>query len=121
MSFSKSKILRLKILLKSEFDMKELGNAKKSLGMAINRNRKENILTISQETYSHKVITKFGMKEAKSVNVPLAAHMNLSSVQCPKTEAEFKDMKNIPYANVIRSVVFFMVTTRPDLAYYAHV
>lgn len=80
---NKAEILRLKNLLKSKFDMKDLGNVKKILGMVINRNRKENILTITQETYLNKVITKFGMKEAKSVNISLTAHVNLYSTQCP--------------------------------------
>jgi len=45
-SSNKAEILRLKRLLKSEFDMKDLKTSKKILGMVINRNRQENILTI---------------------------------------------------------------------------
>lgn len=37
-------IIRLKNLLKFEFDMKDLENVKKILGMVIKRNRKENLL-----------------------------------------------------------------------------
>ena len=39
-SKSKSKICELKKILNIEFDMKDLGNAKKILGMNIERNRK---------------------------------------------------------------------------------
>lgn len=85
--------------------------------MVINRNRQTNILTIIQSAYLNKVITKFSMKEAKHVNVPLAAHMSLSLSQSPKTEFEMKAMKNIPYANDIGSVVFSVITTRLDFAY----
>lgn len=41
-SSSKVEILRLKNLLKFEFDMKNLGNVKKNLATVINRNRQEN-------------------------------------------------------------------------------
>ncbi|CAI9787057.1 unnamed protein product [Fraxinus pennsylvanica] len=112
-SSSKSEIIRMK----DQFDMKDLGNSKNILGMVIKRNRPENRLTVSQEVYLNKVITKFAMKGSKSVNVPLAAHMNLSSVHSPKTEEELREMRNIPYSNAIGSVTFSMITTRPDLTY----
>lgn len=57
------------------------------------------------------------MKEVKSANIPLAAYMNLSHAQSPKIEIELREMKNQPYANTIGSVMFSMITTRPDLAY----
>ena len=41
----------MKDLLKFEFDMKDLENAKKILGMVIKRNRPENRLNVSQEAY----------------------------------------------------------------------
>ncbi|XP_022891845.1 uncharacterized protein LOC111406695 [Olea europaea var. sylvestris] len=108
--------MRLKNILKFEFDMKNLGNAKKILGMVTNRNKHEDMLTITQESYLHKVITKFGMKEIKSVNVPLATQMNLSSAQCPKTKSEIKDMTNIPYANAIGPVMFIANPGKQDWA-----
>lgn len=98
--------------------MKNLGNAKKkNLGMVININRQENILTITHSAYLNKVVTKFSMKEAKHVNVHLAAHMNLSSAQSLQTESEMKEMKNVSHDNAIGSIMFSMITTRPDLAY----
>ncbi|CAA3009527.1 F-box LRR-repeat 20-like [Olea europaea subsp. europaea] len=57
------------------------------------------------------------MNGSKFVKVPLAAHINLSSAHSPKTEEEFREMRNIPYSNAIGSVMFSMITTRPDLAY----
>lgn len=53
----------------------------------------------------------------KSINVPFATYMNLSSAQCPKSEYEIKDMRNSPYVNAIRSVMFSMITTKPNLSY----
>lgn len=97
--------------------MKDLDDAKKILGTVIRRNIFESRLTITQETYMEKVITKFGMKHAKSINVPLAAHMNLSIAQSPKTEEEIKEMDNVPYTNAIGLFTFSMIITRPDLAY----
>lgn len=48
-SSSKVEILRLKNFLKFEFGMKDFGNAKKILGMIINRNSNERMLTTTQK------------------------------------------------------------------------
>lgn len=47
----RSEIEALKLLLNSEFDMKNLGHAKKILGTKIMRNRREGTIFLSQEKY----------------------------------------------------------------------
>ena len=107
----------VKSLLHSEFEMKDLGHAKKILGMNIFRDRKKNLLFLNQLSFIDKVLTKFSMQDAKVANVPLGSHFKLSSDQCPGTEAEKEDMMNVPYSHAIGSVMYMMVCTRPDLAH----
>ena len=57
------------------------------------------------------------MTNCKSVTVPIAGHFILSKLQCPKTDSEFVEMENIPYANAIGTVMYSMISTRPDLSY----
>ena len=57
------------------------------------------------------------MNNAKSVNIPLAAHFTLSKNQCPKSEQDKAHMNVVPYANAIGSVMYLMVCIRPDIAY----
>ncbi|XP_031281997.1 secreted RxLR effector protein 161-like [Pistacia vera] len=47
----------------------------------------------------------------------LASHFTLSKTQSPKTESEFIKMEKIPYANVIGSIMYAMISTRPDPSY----
>lgn len=47
----RSEIEALRLLLNSEFDMKNLGHAKKILGTKIMRNRREGTIFLSQEKY----------------------------------------------------------------------
>ena len=116
-SQSKSKIAELKVFLNSEFDMKDLGNARKILGMMIDRDRIRNKLKVHQFPYLQKSVAKFEMTNCKSVSVPLAGHFILSKLQCPKTDSEFVQMENIPYANAIGTIMYSMISTRPDLSY----
>ena len=83
---SRKEIQKLKEQLASEFEMKDLGAAKKILGMDITRDRKRGVLTLSQQSYLEKVVSQFGMMDAKHVLTPIGAHFKLMAVK--KSEVE---------------------------------
>ena len=118
-SKNKNEIQNVKRLLGSEFEMKDMGPAKKILGMKITRDMKQGVLFVSQCDYLRKLVAKFGMSEAKAVQTPLAAHFKLSAQMSPKTEEERASMERVPYASAVGSLMYAMVCTRPDLAYAA--
>ena len=66
---------RLKSLLHKEFDMKDLGIAKKILGMEIHRYRESRKQWLSQKNYIRKVFEKFNMQDAK----PVSTHWRITS------------------------------------------
>jgi len=109
-------IKRLKADLNSILEMKDLGPAKKILGMEISRNRPERKLTLSQAGFAEKVLRRFDMHKSKVVSTPLAAHFKLSADLSPKTDSERKYMEKIPYSSAVGSLMYLMVCTRPDLA-----
>ena len=76
----------LKKKLANSFVMKDLGAAKKILGMKIARDRKNHKLTLSQGEYIGKVLERFNMQDAKPVSTPLATNFKLSKEMCPKTQ-----------------------------------
>ncbi|GJW84275.1 retrovirus-related pol polyprotein from transposon TNT 1-94 [Tanacetum coccineum] len=109
-------VKKLKILLNTEFDMKDLGEARKILGMEIIRDRKHGKLFLSQKSYIEKIISRFDMSSAKSVNTPSSANFRLSTTCAPQTQAEIEYMSRIPYASAVGSLMYVMVCTRPDIA-----
>uniref|UniRef100_A0A2N9EGT6 CCHC-type domain-containing protein n=1 Tax=Fagus sylvatica TaxID=28930 RepID=A0A2N9EGT6_FAGSY len=114
---SMCEVNRLKSLLHKEFEMKDLGAAKKILGMEIRRDREARKLWLSQKNYIRKVLEKFSMLDAKPVSTPLANHFRLSGSQCPKNEEEIENMSKVPYASAVECLMYAMVCTRPDLAH----
>ncbi|XP_047939204.1 secreted RxLR effector protein 161-like [Salvia hispanica] len=56
------------------------------------------------------------MHDAKAVSTPLSAHFKLSMDQRPKDDGERRDLSKIPYTNIIGSIMYTMLCTRPDLA-----
>jgi ATP-binding cassette subfamily B (MDR/TAP) protein 1 len=111
------KIASLEKALSKSFAMKDLGPAKQILGMHIVRDRTKNMLWLSQERYVTKVLQKFNMFNAKSVGSPLPADCRLNSGQCPKSEKDKAEMRRVPYASAVGSLMYAMVCTRPDIAF----
>ena len=110
-------IQKLKRELSKTFDMKDLGNAKRILGMEILRNRKADKLWLSQERYIERMLERFNMKNSKPVSTPLAGDFKLSKRLYPSTEKEKGKMSVIPYSSAIGSLVYAMVCTRPNISH----
>ncbi|KAD6795292.1 hypothetical protein E3N88_06188 [Mikania micrantha] len=91
----KLQITAVKQLLMREFDMKELGDAKKILGMEIYRDRSLGKL----------VVTHIGNQ------------FKLSKLDSPTADEEIEKMQNVPYSSAVESLMYLMVCTRPDLGY----
>lgn len=109
-------VRELKQHLSQRFSMKDLGVAKRILGMNIIRDRKKRELRLSQEKYILKILERFNMKNAKSVSTPLADHFKLSSAMCPKIDEEKEYMKRIPYSSAVGSLMNAMTCTHPNIA-----
>lgn len=114
---SMKEITTLKAQLSSEFEMKDLGPAKKILGMEIKRDRKSSLLFLSQEKYIEKVLHRFNMHGTKFVSTPIASHFKLSALQCPTSDDDIEYMSRVPYSSAVGSLMYAMVCSRPDLSY----
>ena len=98
-SKSRDEITTLKKLLSSEFDMKDLGAAKKIPGIQITRDKKSGLLFLSQHNYIKKVLHRFNMHDSKPVSIPIAPHFKLSASQCPSSDEDAEYMSKVPYSS----------------------
>ena len=110
-------IQKLKRELSKTFDMKDLFNAKRILGMEIMRDRKAGKLWLSQERYIERMLERFNIKNLKSVSTPLADHFKLSKRLYPSTRKEKGEMSVVPYSLAIGSLMYAMVCTRPNISH----
>lgn len=110
-------IKNLKMQLSKEFDMKDLGPARKILGMQITRDKQRGVLQLSQAEYINRVLQRFNMGNAKPISTPLGSYFRLSKDRYPQTEEERESMANILYASAIGSLMYTMVCTRPDIGH----
>ncbi|XP_047309704.1 secreted RxLR effector protein 161-like [Impatiens glandulifera] len=96
--------------------MKDLGVARKILGIEILRDRGQKKLFLSQKGYIEKVLSRFGISSAKPIDTPCAANIHLTTLFSPQTYEEKKYMSRVPYYSAVGSLMYVMVCTRPDLA-----
>ena len=101
--------------------MKYLGEKKHFLGIEIHRDMKHGKILISQQNYVEKILVVFDKNNVKLVNIPLASHFKLSSGLCPGNKEEKDYMSRIPYANVVGSLMYVMVSTRPNISHVVSV
>ncbi|XP_048493951.1 secreted RxLR effector protein 161-like [Beta vulgaris subsp. vulgaris] len=53
----------------------------------------------------------------KAIGSPIVKGDQFSLNQCPRNDIEREQMKNVPYASVVGSIMYAQVCTRPDIAY----
>jgi len=79
-SKNRSAINKLKKDLSFEFEMKDLSETKKVLGMVIKRDQKGGKISLTQKRYLKKVLQKFNVNgDTKSASIPLAPYFKLKA------------------------------------------
>jgi hypothetical protein len=66
-------LIKLKLDLANHFDIQDLGPCQYFLGVRVVRNRSERKISLIQDTYIDKVLTRFGMRDAISISTPMEA------------------------------------------------
>jgi hypothetical protein len=72
----KAFIAEIKSKLSAHFKMKDLGIAKRFLGMEIERNTNGDVI-LSQHHYIERMLQQFGMEDCKPIYIPLDKHIQL--------------------------------------------
>jgi len=92
------------------WDCRDLGECKEFLRMRIIRN--QNRILLDQSSYLDKVVERFGMKNAKFAQTPLPAGYT------PKeNKLAVNATLRTEYQQVIGSLLYIMLGTRPDIAF----
>lgn len=107
----------VKNLLKSEFEMSDLGEPTCFLGLEVKRDRGAGSLTILQRKYVTDCLVKFNMDKANESPTPIATGVRLIKEENP---AELKKAANLPYKQTVGSLIFLACLTRCDISYAVH-
>ena len=107
----------VKVWLAKTFDMKDLREASYILEIKLHRDRKNRMIGLSQVAYIDKVLARFAMQNSKKGITPFRYGVHISKDQCPKTTEEKEQMRAIPYASDIGSLMYAMLCTRLNICH----
>jgi hypothetical protein len=99
---------KTKNFLSSKFSMKDMGEADVILGIKIKRENKG--IVITQSHYIEKILKKFNYENCSPVSTPMDPGEKLM----PNTG---KPVDQLEYSRAIGSLMYAMISTRPDIAY----
>ena len=106
---SKVKLKYIKCLLARRFQMKDLGEINTYLGIEINYNYNEGIMTLDQEKYIDSLAEKYQIKQAKLYETPMEQNLKLETAQSVCGEIKFR--------NLIGALLYISSGTRLDISY----
>jgi len=97
--------------------MKDMGEVSYFIGIKIKRDRYQGILGLSQQTYINKILERLHMKDCSPGLAPRVLPNKFSLNQCPSNDLKREEMKNIPYASIVGSLMYVQASTWPDIAH----
>jgi hypothetical protein len=103
---------KLKDKLKTVFEVTDLGEPQKIVGIEIERDRVRGRLKISQAQYIDNLLAKYNMTDCN----PVATPMDLSANLDDKPELPEDSPIRTLYGSLVGSLMFLTTATRPDIA-----
>ena len=105
-----AKIAQVKQSIAERFDVKDMGVLNYFLGMQVIQ--KSGKVWIGQPTYAEKVLSKFGMDNARPVDTPVDPKSKLIKA------ADESELHNQPeYQSAVGSLLYLSSATRPDITF----
>ncbi|KAK9065411.1 hypothetical protein SSX86_016794 [Deinandra increscens subsp. villosa] len=105
------------ILLKKEFEMKDLGKTKYCLGLQIEHAK--NGILVHQSNYTEKLLKRFNMDKANPLSTPMVVR-SLNVDKDPFRPCEDNEEvlgPEIPYLSAIGALMYLTNCTRPDISF----
>jgi hypothetical protein len=108
-----------KSLLQTKWEISDLGPAKFALGIAIARDRPSRTITLSQTAYINRLISRFEIGDARTADTPMIAGLQLRRPDdsAPVAPEIIKWRQQTPYRELVGSLMYLAVATRPDIAF----
>ena len=99
-----------KAKIKDTFEARDMGPASFFLGMDIHRDRQARKISLGQSRMTMDLLEKYGMTECKTLSTPLSQATKLTK------DGEPLDTTIYGYSQLIGSLMYLSVCTRPDIS-----
>ncbi|GFV89341.1 retrovirus-related Pol polyprotein from transposon TNT 1-94 [Trichonephila clavipes] len=107
------------IKLKGKFNLKIMGKTKRLLGVEFEET--DECMLIHQIPYIDEIYKKYEHLNIPISSLPIAKGIQYSKRQCPQSNDEKIEMREIPYRNVLGCLSFHAGRTRSDISYAVNI
>ena len=106
-----------KNLISKQYMMTDLGPISWLLGIKVTQDHKKCTITLSQQSYVNSILARFNFMDAKPLLIPMDPNVAFLKDQCPTTPDDIARMHHIPYHEVIGSLMYASIGTRPNISF----
>nr|GAT44721.1 predicted protein [Mycena chlorophos] len=114
---SKDEGERVRKELGTLFEMKDMGEPRKIIGIEVTRDRSAGTVTLSQRHYIESLLDRYGFSNLNAVSTPLVPDANTKMRQLPKDAPPAAPSVRAEYQSMIGGLMYAAICTRPDIAY----
>jgi hypothetical protein len=104
-------------MFRNKYGITGEGDLHWTLGIGVVRNYNTHTISLSQKSYIGNLVERFGLQDAHTVSIPLTPRAIFTKEQCPKTPEEIADMNGNNYRELIGSLQYVSLATRPDITF----
>ena len=114
---SRERLYRVADMFRQKYGISGEGELRWTLGMKVKRDFSRRTVSLSQQSYIENLVERFGLQDAPTITTPLTPGTILTKDQCPTTPDEINDMAGSRYRELISSLQYASLATRPDITY----
>ena len=104
--------------LQDKLDLDDWQDIDDCLACVVKRDRPNRTIRLTQEPAARKLLLRNNLTGANRKDTPMVANVKLSKKQCPSAEqAAVMASEQRWFRSVIASFIYFVLWTRPDMAY----
>ena len=103
--------------LQNKYKLKDGGELNYMLGIKVERDRANKTISISQSAYITRILNRFRHEDCAPASTPLPPGTKLSDINSPDNDTEKLEMSNLPYRELLGSLMYLYIGTRPDLSF----
>ena len=116
-STSSGGAIQAKQELRGRYKLKDGGELNYMLGIKVERDRANRTISISQSAYIARILKRFRHEDCTPASTPLPPGTKLSDINSPENDAERSEMSKLPYRELLGSLMYLYIGTRPDLSF----
>lgn len=115
---SKAENDRFKDQMRQVWTISDLGTPRFVVGIAVEWDRLNHTVKLSQTALIDKVINQFGQKDASPLSLPMDPNTRLRCVdRTALSSDELRILERTPYRQLVGCLLYLAISTRPDIAF----